>query len=518
MYKIIELDDEFSNTNEPTITKIDPDLALEKTASTSTEIKEFLASLRPHPAKTYLHINAVGSVETYGCNKNGDAFPRITLEEYHKTYEHVTRDFENQYVGNVFKDHVNKNARQAYGKVLFSYYNPRMERIELIVELINSRLPDIIEMINNNIMPKVSMGMTTPHDQCSVCGNRAKTLAEYCDHLKFQMKRFINNGKQVYAINPMAKFFDISFVGKPAWDCGAVLQKVASTQSNGEVTLSAELGKAAEDLSKTSLEKESDIVKEGPFKYSVRDRAIIDSLPDLGKAEVSQLSKSNLENLFATLARSKAFISPKTFQDIVLMKTGSEIVSEEVFNPFTDGHTLVCPMGIYDKEASFVITDNIEKLAVTRDNIINNLTKLAERQFGPHPKGGSKYTKQNKTQLQRNLGSLYSAGYKHFSDKNKEVTFKSGPKGPEQDEPLVSDKGTYKRTNPGYNLVKILEQKGVENIQVSASVYKKDMWDNLSTNHKHLTKTASVKKTLGDMNDFESFESAFDLITSLIYK
>jgi len=76
-----------------------------------------------------------------------------------------------------------------------------------------------------------------PYDICSMCGNKAKTLATYCNHLKEDMGAITKEGFQVYAINDKPLFHDISGVFKPADKIAFALRKVAS----GKVISSAEL-------------------------------------------------------------------------------------------------------------------------------------------------------------------------------------------------------------------------------------------------------------------------------------
>ena len=61
---------------------------------------------------------------------------------------------------------------------------------------------------------------------CSICLNRAPTRAQYCDHLKFQMRDVID-GKKVAALNPSPRFFDISWVFRPADATAFMMKKVA---------------------------------------------------------------------------------------------------------------------------------------------------------------------------------------------------------------------------------------------------------------------------------------------------
>lgn len=96
---------------------------LEKVAA-DQRINEYVAqSLKPKAGKFYLHINAMGAGEYYGSNRNADYFPEQMLKDYHKTFEET---------GFVYRHHVNKDPAKSMGKVIFSIYNERMHRVELI--------------------------------------------------------------------------------------------------------------------------------------------------------------------------------------------------------------------------------------------------------------------------------------------------------------------------------------------------------------------------------------------------
>ncbi|MFB6373602.1 MAG: hypothetical protein ABEN55_10905, partial [Bradymonadaceae bacterium] len=75
-----------------------------------------------------------------------------------------------------------------------------------------------------------SMGARVKHDKCSICGNKARSRSRYCHHLKNQKLQILDDGRQVYAINPRPRFVDLSFVVVRAAPESVVLEKVASLQ------------------------------------------------------------------------------------------------------------------------------------------------------------------------------------------------------------------------------------------------------------------------------------------------
>ena len=197
--------------------------------------------------KSYLLINAMGSSDYFSSNLNGDWFDEESLKMSHKTFE---------IYGHQFRHHVNKDPKIAEGKVLFSHFNTKMHRVELVTEVDSKKVGDILGRLERGEMVATSMAAKVPYDICSICGHKSKAVSEYCFHLKMYKnqihtpanpvpgaKRY---GQKVYAINPDPKFFDISFVRIPADATSSVLTKIAE----------AFIGKVA------ASEKVADIVKE----------------------------------------------------------------------------------------------------------------------------------------------------------------------------------------------------------------------------------------------------------------
>lgn len=83
-----------------------------------------------------------------------------------------------------------------------------------------------------------------PYDVCSICGNKAPSRAQYCEHAKYHMGEFLKNGKRIFVWNPYPKFFDLSIVARPADRLGYMMKKVAYVP---EIS-SAERGERIENL------------------------------------------------------------------------------------------------------------------------------------------------------------------------------------------------------------------------------------------------------------------------------
>lgn len=260
----------------------------------AAEIDDFVKDIKVRDGYFYLHINAMGAGEYYGSNRNGDYFPEAQLIRWHKTFETSP--------AHLFRHHVNKDPAKAIGKVIFSYYNHRMHRVELIVEASKTLAADEYYKITElGQYPATSMACNTPFDVCSICGNKAHTRNEYCTHLTTQLNTLYPDGRKVMALNlgPL-KFFDISIVIRPADITSSVLEKVANHQgviSSVEAALAdgVEYQERPEQveagIKKEAVEKLADLIKhvDGDV-VGANDRldAILDSVvdPDDGIIEV----------------------------------------------------------------------------------------------------------------------------------------------------------------------------------------------------------------------------------------
>lgn len=258
MDKIIDLGTEIEHTGETRVSLIDDSLL--KTASNA--IQEHWASMDRDPNKAYLHVLAMTNSEKYGPNNNGDFFKGDDLRNDHKNFLKTAH---------VYLHHVNKDPKKSLGKPIYSFYNENMERVELILELDknSSFAADTVRKIKDGEQIYVSMGVSVQYDVCSICGNKAKSRQQYCEHLRYNMNRIMPDGRQVYAINPSPlKFFDISIVARPADRIAWALDKAASQdfQYNCFAEMaktSAELGEDATDYRRSleGLDKLSELIK-----------------------------------------------------------------------------------------------------------------------------------------------------------------------------------------------------------------------------------------------------------------
>jgi len=148
------------------------------------------------------------------------------------------------------------------------------------------------------------------------------------------MNKVYPDGRKVMAINPQAKFFDISFVVIPADPTAGVMRKLANVQL--KVKSGAALG---EEFLRIAGLKEADIIKkiELPvddiqqiIKNKSYSKAYL-SQPDIPLKDIKQLIKGgSLGEIFSTLLGMRIMPKPIDFQRIVLHSRGLSNYSDEL--------------------------------------------------------------------------------------------------------------------------------------------------------------------------------------------
>ena len=205
---------------------------------TGDEIRKFISKLSKEDRhkNAYVLVNALGAGEFFGSNINADYFPWDSLSHEGDDYGYKTF-----LRAHAFQHHVNKDPEKAFGVPVLSVLNPPMKRVELIIKLdrdaAKKQAADgIITRIDKGEFPDVSMGCRVPYDVCSICGNRSKTRADYCQHMMpptemrhiYGPNKILEDGRKIYVINTHPRFFDISFVFIGADKTAKVMAKLAS--------------------------------------------------------------------------------------------------------------------------------------------------------------------------------------------------------------------------------------------------------------------------------------------------
>jgi hypothetical protein len=279
--KIYELDTHFA-TGEATVQPVllwgaNGRPLREKFTKTASEASEYIKAVEPKPGTSIVLVIALGAYETYDLNRNGDGFNEFPYKTGFKptcgccqadgawvTQEEVLPNHYKRFEthGKIYRHHLNKDPLKSCGDILKAFWNSQMHRVELLLGLRNELAPDLAERIADGEYPAVSMGTRIAYDVCTVCGHKAPTRKQYCDHLKFGMRQVTASGLRAGALNPSPKFFDLSFVTKPADLTGYMIKKVAEENAYN-IRTSAELGEYldAMDEKRAAIRKIADIDK-----------------------------------------------------------------------------------------------------------------------------------------------------------------------------------------------------------------------------------------------------------------
>lgn len=222
---------------------------LDKTASGEhiDDVNLLVESIQPQPDRLYLLNSALASGEVVGFNLRGDWFNESGLTHTPKGWSDIpvwdidTRrrvanstekvagwgdlawGFPTFYNAHRFRHHANKDPNRAYGYVLGSFWDERMRRVILVTELIRELCEamgavDLYDRIAAGECPDTSMGSRNPYDECSICGNIARSPEQYCEHVRkdarppYGMRSILDDGRMCGVYNPYPRFFDDSFV------------------------------------------------------------------------------------------------------------------------------------------------------------------------------------------------------------------------------------------------------------------------------------------------------------------
>ena len=156
---------------------------LDKTASMqkrAAAFQEELKDLKPEKNKAYLHVITTGAYETYGSQRNNDAWnqdymtihPPLAkqasykqvkldggLKKYHKTYLQKAA---------VYQQH--QTDQKPSGMVKAAIYNDNMHRGQLLIQVdVDMWAPRLQKRASGQDI-YLSVGASMDHDVCSACG------------------------------------------------------------------------------------------------------------------------------------------------------------------------------------------------------------------------------------------------------------------------------------------------------------------------------------------------------------
>lgn len=233
-----------------------------KSAASSMISRDLLEKYRPEDDRhACIHLIAMGNSDQYGFNRNGDYFAGDVLEKNAHTFVKY---------GHVFREHRNKDPKKAIGSIKYAAYDPKgMQRVELIIHLDKDKAEEEYEMAKSGSALNFSMSCKVPNDRCSCCGNEAKSLSGYCDHLKSHMGQYMPEFKKyAFAYNDQPKFFDISVVKTPADRIARHLEYLfqdgekSASAYNGDILVPSVVAAEAEGVSLDTFELDERLVLE----------------------------------------------------------------------------------------------------------------------------------------------------------------------------------------------------------------------------------------------------------------
>jgi hypothetical protein len=172
------------------------------------------------PNQEDLHIIAVGAYEGTGLNRNGDGF----MEKDCESNCHYFKDSDRA----VHRHHKNKPADPKFGNIKAAAYNKPMKRVELIVGLDRDKCADILDEQEKTGNTNWSMASKQAYDLCTWCGHKAQTDNDRCEHIPTKIGELNKIGQVCGMMNPNPRWFEISYVRRPADRIGMSLGKMAA--------------------------------------------------------------------------------------------------------------------------------------------------------------------------------------------------------------------------------------------------------------------------------------------------
>lgn len=314
----------------------------------------------------YIVCSNMGAGESWGPNINADIFTRAVLS--HTGTDWGTNTFKN---AGIYTHHKNKDPSKSYGKVIevvFASAPIYMDRVESVLQIdiekaLKVGAEEVVQTLRKGEYPAWSMGAKVPYDTCTVCGNHARTRADYCSHMKRHPRSIITRellesedfrgissdqiGQIVAVYNPEPKFFDFSRVWVGAAAEAKTLSKIASAA--GQVMTSAELSdllKEAEKSKKADIDKRINPETTAPVGRTIsllskKEEEIPKKLLDMSK-------EVGLPPMLSSLASMGMVARPSEFQRMFLSSMNRSDLADRMdedrqvfrFSPHVDSENM----------------------------------------------------------------------------------------------------------------------------------------------------------------------------------
>ena len=322
------------------------------------------ADIRPEKDYSFIHLIAMGDMETWGCNRNADGFkktggfidiphPRdgktrrikiaVGNRETHKTFETHAK---------VYRDHVHDSVAKACGDVVKSAHNDPMSRVELIIKVPDKNWqPELEKLASGGDVPW-SMSTRIPYDICLECGNKAASRKQYCVCMRDHAGTITKEGRYIGVVNDHMIYFDISKVTVPADRTAFGLLKVAAAA--GKTVTGAELAEQLgiapshlDDLRLDSryvaklamlrklseIEKQIEATARGQDNHDIKQMAaafdpeVSCGMPDELREAAQACPREQLADVLGQLSDAKICLSLKDFMKLLMGRRYSEVES-----------------------------------------------------------------------------------------------------------------------------------------------------------------------------------------------
>lgn len=216
-----------------------------KSAASSAVSEQLIRENLPDDNHFAVHLIALGDGEEYGPNRNNDYFSKRANKKYHPTF--VSH-------GHFFREHNNRDPKNAIGIVKASAHNADMSRVELIIHGDKKKAEEEYELLKKDASLSFSMSCKIATDVCNCCGNKAANRSQYCDCMKHHAGEYMPEFKKfAYVDNPDPVFFDISRVKSPADRIAHYLEYVDGALSKAAHAHKPILGAELADLEGVNL-------------------------------------------------------------------------------------------------------------------------------------------------------------------------------------------------------------------------------------------------------------------------
>lgn len=303
-----------------------------KEAASRVFPKKDLEELKPPPGYFGVHRTVMGDEEGFGFNINGDGYPGKMLERDHPTF--VTH-------GHVYEEHRNKDPKKALGRIVAARYSPSSHRVETVEHVEIKKAGKYYDMARAGKELHASQSCKIPYDECSACGNKAAKAHEYCDDIRFNLKRWVpERRKFAFMRNNFCKFFDSSIVEVPAdvtakphqywFNDQDTMRKAASAFGDESLKIAGGMPLTFEETCALRLCAQlEDPTMPDPFRDNVSKYANVPfSVPH---HEIKDLRRLMPNTLFRKLASQRILLPFSTFASYILDTPESELQNSQEF-------------------------------------------------------------------------------------------------------------------------------------------------------------------------------------------